>query len=95
MRIIIEINDKDKAMVTQHDQMNSLEAEQGSVIDSGGPEGSNASNYNFGSESLTQQDTINAGEVPNELLELMAGTSTTQTIDQNSINSGAAPNGDL
>lgn len=90
MRVLIEINDNNKDKVIN--QANELETGTVPVIDSGGPEGSSGNVHGLGKNN--PEETINAGEVPNELLELMANTSTFRDIEQKSINSGAAPNED-
>lgn len=96
MRITIEIDEKGKAIVNQADQKNILESDLGAVIDSGGPgiqsqTGSNGTDYNFGNGSLTTPNAINAGEVPDELFDLMAGYSNKKEGNGESIDSGAAP----
>jgi len=104
MRIIIETNETGKAKITDSTQTNVLEGVSVPVIDSGtGPEGQTQvgnieTNFNSNNQTFTNSDTIDAGEVPSELLELMAKVESTQTdnsegVSVSVIDSGTGPEG--
>lgn len=96
MRIIIEIDEKEQARVTN----NSTTDTSGSnsyVVDTGQAPNGQAQRDNGESSataadqgSMTQGDAIDAGEVPSELLELMAGLEEDESDKSTDIDSGSA-----
>ncbi|NAS10534.1 hypothetical protein [Poritiphilus flavus] len=97
MRIIIETEDTGKVKVTKPTQTDKPESDSIPVIDSGtGPQGQaqvsdNEPDFTNNGEEFMDSDTIDAGAVPSELLELMEGAEPTQTGEVGDLDSGEAP----